>query len=77
MRISERLAVATAALSFFISTLDTGVMNVALPRLTHVLQVNAGLAAWTISLLLFGFGTGALQTPVIALSLAAFPASAQ
>jgi len=49
MRLSERLAVATAALSFFISTLDTGVVNVALPRLTQVLHVNAALAAWTIS----------------------------
>jgi len=49
MRLSERLAIATAALSFFISTLDTGVVNVALPRLTHVLQVDAALAAWTIS----------------------------
>jgi MFS family permease len=49
MRLSERLAVATAALSFFISTLDTGVVNVALPQLTHVLHVNAALAAWTIS----------------------------
>ena len=49
MRFSERLAVATAALSFFISTLDTGVVNVALPQLTHVLHVNAALAAWTIS----------------------------
>jgi MFS family permease len=49
MRLSERLAVATAALSFFISTLDTGVVNVALPRLTHVLHVNAATAAWTIS----------------------------
>jgi MFS family permease len=49
MRFSERLAVVTAALSFFISTLDTGVVNVALPRLTHVLNVNAALATWTIS----------------------------
>jgi MFS family permease len=49
MRLSERLAVATAALSFFISTLDTGVVNVALPQLTHVLHVNAAIAAWTIS----------------------------
>jgi predicted MFS family arabinose efflux permease len=49
MRFSERLALATAALSFFISTLDTGVVNVALPQLTRVLHVNATLAAWTIS----------------------------
>jgi MFS family permease len=49
MRLSERLAIATGALSFFISTLDTGIVNVALPQLTHALQINATLAAWTIS----------------------------
>lgn len=49
MRSSERLAVLVAALSFFVSTLDTGIVNVALPELTHALQINAALAAWTIS----------------------------
>ncbi len=49
MRFFERLAVLVAALSFFISTLDTGVVNVALPQLTRALDVHAALAAWTIS----------------------------
>lgn len=48
MRLSERLAIATGALSFFVSTLDTGIVNVALPALTHALQISAGIAAWTI-----------------------------
>jgi MFS family permease len=49
MRFSERCAVATASLSFFISTLDTGIVNVALPQLAGSLHIDAGLAAWTIS----------------------------
>ena len=49
MRISERLAIATGALSFFVSTVDVGIVNVALPTLTRALHINAGLASWTIS----------------------------
>jgi MFS family permease len=49
MRSSERLAIAAAALSFFISTLDLGIVNVALPEITHSLHIGASVAAWTIS----------------------------
>jgi MFS family permease len=79
MRFSERLAVATAALSFFISTLDTGVVNVALPQLTHVLHVNAALAAWTISayalalsLTILPFGALADRLGVVRISVIGF-----
>jgi MFS transporter, DHA2 family, methylenomycin A resistance protein len=49
VHISERLAIAAAALSFFISTLDLGIVNVALPQLTRSLHIGASLGAWTIS----------------------------
>ncbi|HEX3369925.1 MAG TPA: hypothetical protein VHS56_10150 [Candidatus Cybelea sp.] len=47
MRSGERLAVATGSLSFFVSTLDTGVVNVALPALTRALHIDAALASST------------------------------
>jgi MFS family permease len=49
MRSSERLAIAAAAISFFISTLDLGIVNVALPQLTRSLHIGASLATWTVS----------------------------
>lgn len=49
MRAPDRLAAATASLSFFISTLDRGIVNVTPPQLTRSLQIDAGQAAWTLS----------------------------
>jgi MFS family permease len=48
MHTTQRWATAAAALAFFISTLDTGITNVALPQLAHVFHTNASGAAWTI-----------------------------
>jgi MFS family permease len=79
MRISEKLAIATGALSFFISTLDTGIVNVALPALTHALRINAALGTWTISayaaalsLLIMPFGRLADRYGVTRVSAAGF-----
>ncbi len=45
----ERLAIAVAAMSFFVSTLDTGIVNIALPNIADGLHVNAAMAATTVS----------------------------
>lgn len=45
----DRIAVAVAALSFFISTLDTGIVNVALPQIGASFHTNAAGAAQTVS----------------------------
>ncbi|HEX8806505.1 MAG TPA: MFS transporter [Candidatus Aquilonibacter sp.] len=79
MRFSERLAVLVAALSFFISTLDTGVVNVALPELARALHVSAALVAWTIgayalalSLAILPFGALGDRLGVVRISACGF-----
>ncbi len=49
MKSPDRIAVAVAALSFFISTLDTGIVNVALPQIGATFHVAAAGAAQAVS----------------------------
>ncbi|QQE80027.1 MFS transporter [Alicyclobacillus sp. SO9] len=48
--VNERVLVITAGIGLFLSTLDTGIINVALPTLSRVLHTSVTTIAWTVTL---------------------------
>jgi MFS family permease len=50
--IQDWAIIVTAGVGFFLSTLDTGIMNVALPKLGQTFHVNVNVVAWTVTLYL-------------------------
>ena len=47
----------TAGVGLFLSTLDTGIINVALPTLNRTFHVNVSVIAWTVTLYLLSLST--------------------
>lgn len=48
--IHENLIILVTSLGMFLSTLDTGIINVALPTLTNVFDSNLTIMMWTVTL---------------------------
>ena len=46
----DRMVVLTAGIGLFLSTLDSGIINVALPTLVRTLHSNINTMAWTVTL---------------------------
>ncbi|MFU1795045.1 MFS transporter [Paenibacillus azoreducens] len=49
--------IVTAGVGFFLSALDTGIMNVALPTLGQTFHVNVNTVAWTVTLYLISLSS--------------------
>ncbi|WP_307499558.1 MFS transporter [Paenibacillus brasilensis] len=49
--------IVTAGVGFFLSTLDTGIMNVALPTLGQTFHINVNVVAWTVTLYLLSLSS--------------------